>query len=240
MKLLDSLPQDVFTVEQEFALATRIQKSKNDDDINDLVLHSMKEGFLYAKKCCRANIPDDELFSLCYTALRRNAKRFRPGGIRFLAFAKAGLRGVLSRYWKTLDVVKNSSLHESKEDFNTPTKTFEMRSVEDEEDHNPAEVDAVTLGEPEWALRMAGESVEPDFRGIDLRERLGIINEIVEKKLSPQERMVIDLFYRNGFTFQRIGDMTDTTRSAAQLTHTKALRKIRRELERSKRLLEEQ
>jgi RNA polymerase sigma factor (sigma-70 family) len=237
MKLLDSLPQDVFSVEQEFTMAARIQKTKNEDDINDLVLHNMREGFLYAKKCCRARIPDDELFSLCYTALRRNAKRFRPGGIRFLAFAKAGLRGVLSRYWKTLDVVKNSSLHEAEEVYTPAAQTFELRTVEDEEDHNPPAIDEVEMGKQEWATVMAGEVVEPDFRGIDLRERLGVVNEIIERKLSPQERMVIDLFYRNGFTFQKIGDMTDTTRSAAQLTHTKALRKIRRELERSKRLL---
>jgi len=237
MKLLDSLPQDIFSVEQEFATAARIQRTKNDDDINDLVLHSMKEGFLYAKKCCRARIPDDELFSLCYTALRRNAKRFRPGGIRFLAFAKAGLRGVLSRYWKTLDVVKNSSIHEDGEI--TPMLPRHT-TIDEEEFENPITYRMEELN-PDLPAHKAlfGESVEPDFRGIDLRERLGIVNEIIERKLSPQERMVIDLFYRNGFTFQRIGDMTDTTRSAAQLTHTKALRKIRRELERSRRLLGE-
>jgi RNA polymerase sigma factor (sigma-70 family) len=228
MKLLESLPADVLTREQEFALAATIQKTKDEDTVNDLVLHTMREGFLYAKKVCRSKIEDDELFSLCYIALRRNAKRFRPGGVRFFAFAKPGMRGALSRYWKTLDTVKNSSLHESEVEDYAPAQVFIGSDIE-QDDYTSAVC---------FAYRDADEpTVDPDFRSIDIREKLDIVKDIAKRKLSEQERMILDLTYTSGFTFQKIGDLTNTTRSAAQLIHTKALRKIRCELMRTKRLL---
>lgn len=241
MKLLESLPQEPFTREQEFALASRIQKTKNEDDINDLALHNMREAFLYSKRCSRNKIDDDELFSLCFITLKRNAKRFRPGGLRFLAFAKAGLRGALSRYWKTLDVVKNASMHENREDLGQfeylPMQRFRtgvFPAIDVTSERNTTATDWNT----ESLVPFIPEpSEDADFRGIDFRERMAIIADIMKRKLTPQEQMVIELVYKSQFTFPQIGALTKTTRSAAQLTHSKALRKIRNELMRSKRLL---
>lgn len=227
MKLLESLPQDKLELPQEFALAEKIQKTKDEDTVNDLVLHTMKEGFLYAKRVCRSKIEDDELFSLCYIALKRNAKRFRPGGVRFFAFAKPGIRGALSRYWKTLDTVKNSSMHETGD----VGKRFHPEYDREDLRHDDSANDTIEESSPSEPWE------EADFRLIYFREDLAIINDIIAKKLSEQERMILDLVYKSGFTFPTIGKLTNTTRSAAQLTHAKALRKIRCELMRTKKLL---
>jgi RNA polymerase sigma factor (sigma-70 family) len=239
MNILDSLPSEVLTEEQEAALVPAI-KSGNVDAANDLALHNMAEGFRYMKRCCRAKIPDDELFSLCYRTLLRNAKRFQPGRVRFLAFAKAGMRGAISRFWRGQDVVRNSSQHETGD------------GVEDAE--------VVLLPEPggnnvtgsgaDWIHRLvtgvqfphstnplSEPSEEPDFASIDIAERMIIVRDIIENQLSEQEAMILDLVYTSGYNFPEIGRFLGVTRSAVQLMHKKALQKIRDELTRSKRLL---
>jgi DNA-directed RNA polymerase specialized sigma subunit len=124
--------------------------------------------------------------------------------------------------------VKNSSLHESEVEDYAPAQVFIGSDIE-QDDYTSAVC---------FAYRDADEpTVDPDFRSIDIREKLDIVKDIAKRKLSEQERMILDLTYTSGFTFQKIGDLTNTTRSAAQLIHTKALRKIRCELMRTKRLL---
>lgn len=250
MKLLDSLPPEALSAAEEDALAIRIQKTKQEDDINKLVLHNMKEGFLYAKRVCRGHIADDELFSLTYSALVRNAKRFRPGMIRFFAFCKAGIRGALSRYWKTLDVVKNASLHETEETFKAPVDASGMkvrrlsegvpgnreRGVEHEDD-DASYVSGLTAQIQNSLAIFAESPVDPDFPSIEIREQMLLVNEAIRGRLTEQERMVIDLVYKDGFSFQEIGNMLSITRSAVLLAHSKALKKIRMDMIRQKRLL---
>lgn len=243
MKLLDSLPQDKLTLQAEAALGTKIQKvqpRERDAEpcisiVNDLVLHTMHEAFLYAKRVCRAKIPDDELFSLCYLALRRNAKRFRPGQVRFFAFAKPGIRGALSRHWKTLDVVKNSSMHETDTEAITPN-LFSVSSTGDTDRDDTDWTAILVTGSRHGGVSLE-EFVEADFGSIDIRERMGIVTEIIKRKLTEQEQMILNLVYKSGFNFQEIGNLLELTRSAAQLSHAKSLKKIRGELARTKQLL---
>jgi len=211
MSLLDSLPKERLTQNEEFALAAQIQKTPTDQDLlNTLVLHNMEEGFRYTKGVCRSKIADDELFSLVYQTLYRNAKRFQPGGIRFHAFAKAGLRGAVSRYWRTLNTVRNA------------TEMITLSVPRDEEE-----------GESNFEPH-----VDAEFSAIHFRERFEFVKAAMKKKLSPQERMIIDLVYNQSFNFQEIGDLLGITRSAIQSTHAECLKKIRQELDR-KRLLSE-
>jgi RNA polymerase sigma factor (sigma-70 family) len=246
MKLLESLPKEVLTEQEEFALAKTIQKTKSEDDVNRLVLITMHEAFLYAKRVCRARIADDELFSLCYTTLRRNALRFRPGGIRFFAFTKVAIRGSISRYWKTLDVVKNASVHETTapEIWSRPIALGAETSEADDwtailiTGVNATGTPCSALN-PEVAntLNTCEPKQESDFDGIDRREKMAFVADIIERKLTDQEAMILDLVYTSGFNFQEIGNLLNITRSAAQLSHTKGLKKIRCELLRQKKLL---
>lgn len=222
MNLLASLPKIRLTKAQEFALATKLQKRPTEDLLNELVLDNMEEGFIYTKGVCRGRIPDDEIFSLVYKTLYRNAKRFqpRPGGIRFLAFAKAGLRGALSRYWTGINTVRNA-----KAIFSLSTNNgYSCPYFGDEDVANPSLMED---GEP---------TTDPEFDAIQLRERLAFVKAAMEKKLSAQERMVIDLVYNQSFNFQEVGDLLGVTRSAIQSMHAESLKKIRQELTR-KRLL---
>lgn len=210
MKLLESLPPAISPADEQ-ELARRIQKSKKEDDINALALANMHEAFLYSKKVSRSKIPDDEIFSLCYRALVRNAKRFNPDmGTSFFAFAKAGLRGAVCRYWETLDTVKHASMHEEEPAAEDDEVITAEAFFGDEEPQDPE-----------------GESVEPDFQSIHNREVMKFVNKIIAEKLSEQEQMVLTLYYKSGFNLQEAGNLLGVTRSAVQFTHKKALRKIR-------------
>jgi RNA polymerase sigma factor (sigma-70 family) len=221
MKLLNSLPEDKLTEVAEEALACKIQNDKTDEgSINKLVLHNMREAFLYSKKVCRERLPDDELFSLCYATLVRNAKRFTPKGVRFFAFTKVAIRGAIARHWRSLDTVRNASMHETGEPA-TPRCLPELDDAYDA---------------PRFDLS-TDPSIDADFKGIEIRERMIAVSAIMEDKLTDQEQMIISLVYTSGFNFQEVGDLLGITRSAAQLSHAKSIKKIRAELGRTKQLL---
>lgn len=117
----NSLPTETLTPSDEAVLANDIAKWKREEDITKLVMANMREAVIYARKCCRETLDDGILISLCYRALMANAPRFKPGfRVRFLAFAKAGLRGELKHYWETLEPVRNARKHETEPDLMDP------------------------------------------------------------------------------------------------------------------------
>lgn len=211
MNLLDDLPEKL-TRDEEFKLAARIQKSQNEDDLNRLVLQGMREAFLYMKHFCRKKIEDDEIFSLCYRTLLRNAKRFRPGGIRFIAFCKAGIRGAVCRYWTTVSAVRNST---------------EVISLDVPENLPGAD----GLDHTDLSSSLTHQTIEFDFASINIKETFAVLKTLMKDRLTKQEQMIMALVYENGFNFQEIGCLLGVTRSAAQAHHAKAIRKLRQEVE---------
>lgn len=223
MKLLESLPKERFTREEEFSLAAKIQTTPTEDLLNDLVLHNMLEGFVYTKGVCRGRVADGEIFSIVYKTLFRNAKRFRPGGIRFLAFAKAGLRGALSRYWSSLNVVKNATEITS---LDIPRPVLDEIAI------------ASTGHRKNYGHSEMEPNSDPEFSLIHFRERMEILRIEIAKKLSAQEQMLLTLVYTNGFNFQEVGTLLGITRSAVQAMNAEAIKKLRQALS-QKRLLED-
>jgi RNA polymerase sigma factor (sigma-70 family) len=207
------------------------QSLKDEDEkslpVESLVMHNMREAILYAGRCARGRIEPGDLFSLCYTALGKAAPRFRPGGIRFFAYAKQDIRGEIARYWKSLDVVKNSSEHESETHPQVIRKNFTSGAEEGEEEGHELDVEAI---EPQFS--------EPEFEAINVRERWSIVAPLLHKYLNERERMVLSLVYESGFNFEQIRNLVVPTvsRSAIQNTHGRALRKIRNALFREKKL----
>lgn len=181
-----------------------------------LVLGHMREAFVYARQCCRAQIEDGEIYSFCYKALVESARNFKSGNGSFFGYAKSNLRGHISRYWKTQDTVKNAYKHE------TGPEPEEGATTETEDGREPIESDYV----------------EPDFKSIITRERLAMLKPLMETKLNEQERMVLELNYIGGFNFEDIGRMLTPpiSRSAVQQTHARAIKKLRLELTRQKKL----
>lgn len=201
MKLLNPFPEKGTLSRKD---EIRLAKPRDEESKTAFILYFLRESFVYSRRCCRQQIPDDELLSLCYTALLRAMKNYdsaRP----FFNYARVFLRGDIAQYWREKDVVKNSSKYEDKES------------------------NCVAV-EP---------SVDPETSLIMMKERLALVLPIVEAKLNSHEKMVIDLFYNGCFTFRKIGALLGVSRSAAQITAARALKKIRKELMRRKRLYEE-
>jgi len=240
MNLFDSLPPNVpfeFREESEKAQAAQIAAGSEDARV-ELTMQNIREAFLYVKKCCKNKINDDEIVSLCYTTLYRNAKRFRPGKIRFFAFAKVALRGAISDYWSSIETVKNASKHYTDEPkMRGPMYRYKLGD-EGGQYHEELTTTGIHLNERKYFEGdIFVDTVEPEFDLINIRERYAIVRKIVDDCLTAQERMILDLVYISGFTFEQIGELLDVTGSAAERTHSTAMKKIRRELKRRGQLL---
>jgi len=210
MKILENLPEvGSLCRDDEDELA-------NDGDeaaLNLLVLHHMREAWVYTRQVCRGKLPDDEIYSLCYVALQKASKNFTPGRARFFAYSKAYLRGELSREWASKDIVKHASLHETDVTYFTPSH---------EVDGAPREFD--------WT--------EPDFQAITAHERWALVKPIIDRVLSDHEKMVLTLNYGSGFSFTTISEMLGISRSAVGETHSRAIGKVRSELSQKNALIE--
>lgn len=222
--MLSGLPENPLTPEEETALGLRIMKLKDEEDMNTLALHSMREAFFYGMACSKRHLSDREVFSLCFTALKKAAKNFEPGATRFFAYAKAYVRGEICDTFDQLRVVKRGETemicpdavpganeHSSDDDYDTcPTQTRE-------------------------GLSLTPQSVDSDLSGIMDRDEWATIKPILSK-LSEKERQVLDLRFHSGLNFRQIGELLNVSRSDTQATCTRALKKVRCELLRKGKL----
>jgi RNA polymerase sigma factor (sigma-70 family) len=205
----------------ELELVKKI-KAGNVDARATLALANMREAISYARRVTGGNIPDSQLASACYDVLWRGAIRFDPKyGKRFFAFCKVGVRGWCRNIWKEREVVKNAKPVDpeapSVKKFHAD---YELRDAWDEKD----------LVTPEHEIS------EPDFRGIQMRERMRLIMGVSRKICTVKERQILGLTYFAGFNFQETADLIGVSRAAVQGMNSKALHKIRGELYRKKRL----
>lgn len=215
--LLSGLPTEILTPDRENELAEKIQASQDEDAINELVLHNMRDAFFYALACSRTLLADT-VYSLCYAALRYSATNFQPRRIRFVAFSKPYIRGEIYKTFEERKVVKNAetvSLVLENAEIDTPSSDA-TREVMD--------------------LYHKASCVDSDIHGIMIRDEWERIRPIFIEKLSEKERMVLELKYEGGFNFRQIGDLLRVSRSDTQATHTRALRKVRCVLLRKKEL----
>ena len=211
MNLLDSLPDKTLSLPEESRLC------KTPEGRTDLVLHSMREAFFYGKGVSRGKLPDDEIFSLCYTALTNAVKNYNPSKnrrfakSRFFGYAKPYIRGEVYRTWGRSSVVTNGkciSFHDG---------TDEVGEFQGENNKTRMVSNVIP----------ATDFVEPDFDRIDIKERWELIAPLIVRVLSDTEKMIVDLHYRGGFNFQELGKLLEISRSAIQNSHSRALKKIR-------------
>lgn len=174
-----------------------------DEAKTELVMRSLHEAILYGREVSKGTLPDTELLSLAYVALTRAAKNFRSGKQRFFTYAKVYCRGQIFKAMRGLDVVKDAYLHE------TP--------LED-------------CGSSPEDKKMEPDFHEPEFELIDLKEIWQQVEPIMNKVLSDNERAVFTLRYSSGYTFKGIGRLLGVSGSAAEGSHSRALKKIRRAL----------
>lgn len=227
--IISQLPEAYLDRKQEAAIAVEIQKHQRDSDIEKLVMSNVREAAIYVRACCRSEIEEGEIISLVYGTLKKNAKRFRPEfGTRFLAFAKAGLRGDAADYWKTIPAVRNSKGMESLDVPEYVRQTVRCGASElatnEGQNQDMVELERVGVADPEW-------------EAIYFRERWEQVKPLMETVLTEHERMVLVLAYINGFGYQEIGKLLGISRSAVQGAQVRALSKLRCALRRSERLL---
>lgn len=215
MHILDGLPErDSLSRDDENQLAGT--------DKETLILSSMREAFVYAKRCCRGKLPDDEVYSACYEALCEAARNFKPGGtVRFFGYAKQYIRGRsgLAKVWCSKDVVRRgkTTLWEH--------GLIESGKFEYQDEYEGAEGITGVIRQSKEVL--LPPSVEPDIDCIQIREEYALLQPML-KQLTDKEQSVISLRYRSGLTFERIGGLLGTSPADSQATHARALRKLRR------------
>src|ERR1035437_7822229 len=95
------------TLGEEAVLVYKI-KAGDEDALNALVMANMREALKYSQRVSYDRIDEPTRVSLCYQEMMMSGRRFIPGGIRFFAFAKAGLRGRMKTYWTSLNAVRNA------------------------------------------------------------------------------------------------------------------------------------
>lgn len=220
-----------------------LARSKNPDDKIMLVLGHMREAFFYLRQCCRAQIYDRELYSICYKALVDCARTYRPNLQRFFAYSKPNLRGNISRHWKSQDTVRNASMHETEVsdweqmDRLLDEKARSQKITYEDGNQNQEGHQWEDMGK-ELRQLIPMDYAEPDFDGINFRERLGLVKKVIADKLNAQEQMVIELAFTGGYSFEQIGQLLEpkVSRSAIQQTCQRALKKITNELRRRKQL----
>lgn len=222
---VSQLPADRLTRDQEAALCRKIAH-KDEDALNLLVMHNMREALLYTARVTNGQIDEATRLSLCYQEMIMSARRFKPGKgrPRFFGFAKVGLRGRMKRYYQSLRPVRNADSALSldamaKEPVRQTVLRVNNRTIPHttgEEINGYSHRETVT-GEMEgtdWDLRFA-------------RDHWGMIRTKLDALLSAQQWMVIDLAYFKGWSFSMIANKLNLTRSAVQAAHKKAIKKLR-------------
>jgi RNA polymerase sigma factor (sigma-70 family) len=228
-------PQKMDSVKEQ-ALAEKIQKrdTKLEDYCNELALAHMHEALTYSRTVSQGKLADDELVSLCWKSLLGQARAFKPGfGRRFFAYAKPGLRGDLKNFWETQKTVKRSdsvsidSLEWASRGSTRGSIPFSRGGFR----KGKCGVHEGSDSDFDYDLEtFTGQIQEPDFEGIFNRDLREVLDPLIESALTENERMVIRLAYEGGLSFQDIGTMLDTSRSAIQRVASDARKKLKTEL----------
>lgn len=220
--LMDQFPQERQTPDQEAALVCRV-KTGSQAALSKLVMANMREALLYTGRVCGGELSEGDLISLCYQEMSMSARRFTSGNLRFFAFAKAGLRGRLKTFWKSLKLVRNAEsvipLEDLEKNYAPPPI-----SPDDDPEHSHRE-------------KATGEVVNPDWEKMFAVDQWSQIKEALKDTLSKQQWMVLDLVYQSGLNFPDIAKLLGLTRSAIHAAHRNAIAKLRDGIRANPRLL---
>lgn len=223
--ILEQLPKESLSLKEEQDIAKLLAKPKAAKQAKRvahemLVLHSMREAFFYARHCCRSSMPADEIYSLCYIALCKAADNFKTKQLRFFAYSKVFIRGEISREWKKKSIVKN-----------IPGEQMEPLAAA----HPPSEDDSLRV--PKIVITDETQAAQPEFSSIHAKELWAVLAPLLEERLTPDEKMVILMRYKQELNFEEIGALLGTTKQWAQVLHAEALTKLRSAMERNKKEL---
>jgi RNA polymerase sigma factor (sigma-70 family) len=225
---LDQFDKVKLSREAEAELAQKI-KRRDETALNTLVMANMHAALLYSQRVSYDQIGVRDRISLCYQELTMSGRRFDPSKGRFFAFAKAGLRGRMKRYWSSLNTVRNAAEvlsvdvldHQGgclKKDRGRPT------GPEDDREISKREI-------------ITGEIQTPDPEPLLAKDHWETIRRVLADNLSEQQWMILDLAYMGELNFVQIGNLLGITRSGVHAAHRKAIAKLRDGIAEHKELL---
>lgn len=195
---LNDFPQNQLSTEREQELLAQ-------GDLETIVLHSMIPAIKYCERYRGCGFHParrrQELISICYAALSKAIKNFKPCRQRFFSYACVYLRSEVFKAWRDNAPVKDAYKHE------TP------------------------IPEDKYPEPLEGDSVEPDLSSIHWKELWGKIEPIIRSKLTSKEITVLELHFKAGLNYRKIGErMGGLSRSRIQQIQKAAISKIRRAL----------
>lgn len=207
---LDGIPEEKLTPDEEFRLAQSI----NPEDKQKLVMHNLREAFFYATGCYQSkSLSPGEVLSVCFEALSRAVRPFKPGSTRFFAYAKQEIRGALSKSRKA--------------QFSIPEECLDTAPEDTDED--PEDDPEVFPRLKKIAARNIA-SIEPEFSAICLRDEWESLRPILKQALSKKEQAVLELYYTGQLDFKQIAELLDVSMSYIQHLKQRALVRLRNEL----------
>lgn len=196
MSILEGIPTEKLTVEQE-----------RDSTPEDLVLFTLREAYCYSRGCWQSRgLSEGETLSACYEGLQSAATNFQPSRGRFFSYAKAYVRGALSRAIRGNDVVKKSTVEQ------LPTETDDDEETVECPMPKPAYIPPHTL---------------PDHDGFVAKDEWDRLVPTLRRILSERARMVLELRYKGGLSLLEIANLLGISRAAVSYTELVALKKIR-------------
>lgn len=191
--LLKDLPQTPISAEYEQALFLAGGTEK-------LILHTLVQAIKYignARRCNPVNISLAEKLSLCYAALSKSVRTFKPGMKSFLAYSKPFLRGEMCKHWRDKNVVRDSYRHEKPADENFPQPIIEAASS------------------------------DPAWEEIHYKELWAQVEPVIRKTLKPIEIRVLEYRYKFSLTLEETGKQIKRTRARVKQIESEAMEKLR-------------
>lgn len=180
---------------------------------------NLRESLYYLKKIAKGRFDDGELLSFAYDGLMQAAKNFDPERCRFFTWAKAHVRG------KLFAAMRDQTKRSDREWAATPPTHVEDPYTGEQVEHH-------WVHEP---------SVDFDHEQLNAKIHFSSeIKRIMERVLKPQELRVVSMRIWRDLRFREIGEELGFSTSRAQAVYERAIRLVRRELMRRKRLNNEE
>lgn len=212
--ILAGLPEVALTTEQENTLALR----KDDDSLNVLIEHNLREAFKYGRACF-SNYDEGTVLSAAYDGLRKAAINFKPEQIRFFAYAKAYVRSALLRVARDNSLLKN---------YVKPVEALPdpeaQADAEDAADENDGRI---------YIKHPSPENVQPAWLDIFCHEAWETVRPVFEASLSAEERCVILLNFQGGLNYREIGAMLGVSRARIGQIKKEGLARLKFKLRKS-------
>lgn len=212
--------ETILTEAEESALVLRLP---DEEAATQLVMRTLPNAVKYLNRVCRGSKSEPELISMCYAALRKSVRNVKPGKGRFMIYSKIYLRSAMFSSWKgtsTVRGVERADVINLDQHFMDSFRSKLQKKPTVERDDGAHEL-------PEPCDSLAQEF---EFDQINVSELWTLAEKIIRRVLTDHEKLIMQLRFKLDYSFEEIASFLGVTRSAAQGSCERALKKIRVEM----------